>query len=266
MIRLICIDVDGTLVGTSGTVAPETWAAAERARARGIRLAICSGRPAFGHTRGFAERLDPTGWHVFQNGASVVRLPGGETRSRPLPDDRLAWLVARAEATGRVLEFYTDHGYAAGLDTERARRHAGLLGVPFAHADLRALPGPIVRAQWLLPIEDMDAVTAEPHEGLTYSGSTSPLMPDTGFINITPAGVDKAHAVKQVAREYGLSLDEVMMVGDGANDVTTMQAVGVSVAMANAEPEALAVAAHRVGHVDHGGLVEALEMALARAG
>lgn len=261
MIRLICIDVDGTLVGTSGTVSLDTWAAAERARARGVRLAICSGRPAFGHTRGFAEQLDATGWHVFQNGASIMRLPGGETRSHPLPPDRLAWLIDHADATGRVLELYTDHAYAANRDTERSRRHAGLLGVPFAWGDLRTTPGPIVRAQWLVPIEDMDAVGAEPHEGLTYSGSTSPLMTDTGFINITPAGVDKAYAVRQVAREYGLSLDEVMMVGDGANDVTTLQLVGASVAMANAEPEALAVARHRVGHVDHGGLVEALELA-----
>jgi Cof subfamily protein (haloacid dehalogenase superfamily) len=265
MIRLICIDVDGTLVGTSGTVAPDTWAAAERMRDRGVRLAICSGRPAFGHTRGFAERLDPTGWHVFQNGASVVDIGRGETRSRPIPPDRLAWLLARAEATDRVLEFYTDHGYGVARDTEVSRRHAGLLGIPFALRDLATMPGPIVRAQWLHPLADVDALLAEPHEGLTYSASTSPMMPDTGFVNITPAGVDKAHAVRIVAREYGLSLDEVMMVGDGANDVTTLQAVGASVAMGNAEPEALAVARHRVGHVDHGGLVEAFELALALA-
>ena len=262
MIKLVFIDVDGTLVGTAGEPTPETWAATARVRERGVRLAICSGRPAFGNTRRWAERLDPTGWHVFQNGASVVRLPSGETRSRALPDEALAWLVARAAATGRVLELYTDHEYLVGRDTERARRHAGLLGVPFQRRDLHTLPGPFVRAQWLLAIEEMEAVLAEPHEGLTYSGSTSPVMPDTGFINITPLGVDKAHAVRIVAREYGLALDEVMMVGDGANDVTTMRAVGVPVAMANAEPEALAAARHTVGHVDEGGLAEALELAL----
>src|SRR5918912_1929288 len=96
MLDLVCIDVDGTLVGSSGTVAPETWAAAERARAHGMRLAICSGRPAFGTTREYAERLDPDGWHVFQNGASVVHLPSSEWRSVPLAAPAVDRLVDRA--------------------------------------------------------------------------------------------------------------------------------------------------------------------------
>jgi Cof subfamily protein (haloacid dehalogenase superfamily) len=262
MIRLVCIDVDGTLVGTSGSVLPQVWDAAARVREQGVRLAICSGRPAFGFTRTLAERLDPTGWHVFQNGASIVKLPSGETRSRAMPREALDWLVAEGRRLGRTLELYTDDGYGVELDTERARRHAGLLGVPFSLRDLGTMPGPIVRAQWLVPIGEIDAILEEPRPEVLYSPSTAPLMPDTGFINITPAGIDKASAVRQVAREYGLALDEVMMVGDGANDVTTMQAVGVAVAMANAEPEARAVARYEVGHVDEGGLVEALSMAL----
>jgi Cof subfamily protein (haloacid dehalogenase superfamily) len=262
MIRLICIDVDGTLVGSSGTVSTEVWDAAERLRERGMHLAICSGRPAFGHTRGLAERLDPTGWHVFQNGASVVRLPSGEGRSRPIAPEMLDWLIERARTTGRILELYTDVDYAVERDEERSRRHAGLLGVPFSHRELRSLRGPIVRAQWLLPIEQMEDVLLEPHEGLTYSASTSPMMPDTGFVNITPPGIDKSHAVRLVAREYGVPLEQVMMVGDGANDVTTMRAVGYAVAMANAEPEARAVARYEVGHVDELGLIDAFELAL----
>ena len=44
-------------------------------------------------------------------------------------------------------------------------------------------------------------------------------MPDTTFVNMTPLGVDKATAVRAIAEEYGVSLDRVMMVGDGVNDV-----------------------------------------------
>jgi Cof subfamily protein (haloacid dehalogenase superfamily) len=262
MIRLICIDVDGTLVGTSGTVLPEVWDAAARARERGLRLAICSGRPAFGFTRSLAERLDPTGWHVFQNGASIVKLPSGEARSRAMPPDALAWLIAHGREKHRILELYTDHEYGVELDNERSRRHAQLLGVPFSRRDLTTMHGPIVRAQWIVPIEHVDDTVAESHPAILYSPSTAPLMPDSGFINITPAGIDKASAVKQVAHEYGLTLDQVMMVGDGANDVTTMRTVGVAVAMANAEPEARAVAHHEVGHVDQGGLLDAFTLAM----
>jgi Cof subfamily protein (haloacid dehalogenase superfamily) len=262
MIALICIDVDGTLVGSSGEVLDATWTALERTRARGVRLAICSGRPAFGKTRGFARRLDADGWHVFQNGASVVHLPGGNTRSRPIAPAQVRGLVGRARATGRPLELYGDAEHAVELDVRRTRQHAALLGIPFVRRDLYTFPAPVVRAQWLLPHDEVDAVLAEPHDGLTLSHSLSPVMPDTSFLNVTPEGVDKGEAVRAVAREYGLSLERVMMVGDGANDVSALRIVGAAVAMGNAEPAARDAARYHVGDVDAGGLAEALELAL----
>jgi hydroxymethylpyrimidine pyrophosphatase-like HAD family hydrolase len=87
-------------------------------------------------------------------------------------------------------------------------------------------------------------------------------MPDTSFLNVTLAGVDKAFAVRRVAEAYAIPLERVMMVGDGANDVTAMRVAGISVAMGNAEPEVRAVATHEVAHVDHGGLAEAFALAL----
>jgi Cof subfamily protein (haloacid dehalogenase superfamily) len=262
MIRLICTDIDGTLIGSSGDVAPAVWAAAERVRATGIRLAICSGRPSFGRTRAMAERLDRDGWHIFQNGASVVHFPSGETRSRPFTAAAVASLIARSRETGRVLELYTDSDYAVERDVERSRRHAKLLGIPFRLRDLLSLQGSIVRAQWLLAREEADAVMSEPHDGLAISLSLSPVMPDSAFANITPPGVDKGEALRKVAEVYGLSLDEVMMVGDSANDLAALQIAGVAVAMGNAEPEVREAAHHVVADVEHDGLVEAFDLAM----
>jgi Cof subfamily protein (haloacid dehalogenase superfamily) len=261
MIDLICVDVDGTLVGGSGDVLPAVWEAVERARAAGRRLVICSGRPAFGLTRALAERLDPAGWHVFQNGASIVHLPGGEARSGCLPPDVVERLVARARETGRILELYGDFDYTVEREDERAVRHAGLLGVPFRPRDLLSLEGQVVRAQWLLSHAEEPAVLAEPHEGLALSPSTSPVMPDTAFVSITLPGLGKAVAVRTVAAEYGVPLERVMMVGDGANDVEVMGIVGHPVAMGNAEPAVMALARHHVPHVDRGGLIQALDLA-----
>src|SRR5690606_8497135 len=58
-VDLVCIDVDGTLLETDGTIADEVWDALGALRERGVRLAICSGRPAFGVTLEYARRLDP---------------------------------------------------------------------------------------------------------------------------------------------------------------------------------------------------------------
>jgi len=261
MIDLVCIDVDGTLVGSSGDVLPDVWDAAARARAAGVRRVLCSGRPGFGKARTFAERLDPDGWHVFQNGASVVHVRTGESRSRGLPAGSVSALVRRARETGRVLELYTDAAYVVERDTDRARRHAALLGVPFLARPFEALGAAAVRAQWLVAHEEVREPLDEPHDGLTLATSVSPVMPDTTFINITAAGIDKGVAVRAVAEAYGVPLARAMFVGDGQNDVSAMRVVGHAVAMGNAEPEALAVAGRVVGHVDAGGLIEALALA-----
>lgn len=263
MIRLVCIDVDGTLVGSGGTIPEEVWPAVARVRAAGVHLALCSGRPAFGISRGFAQRLDPTGWHVFQNGASVLNVATGESHSRAMPAPAVRRLVARARETGRVLELYADDDYAVESALPRARRHAQLLGVPFRARDLFSLEGRIVRAQWVVSPEDADEICAEPHPDLMLARSLSPVMPGTAFVALTAPGVSKASAVEAVAEAYRIPLAEVMMVGDAENDLGAMAIVGWPVAMGNAEPAVLSAARRTVGHVDDGGLVEALELVAA---
>src|SRR3954453_17114892 len=111
MIGLVGIDVDGTLVGKSGEVASRVGQAVKLARAKGIRLALCSGRPAFGRAVEYARRLDARGWPAFQNGASVVNLRTGQSRSVPLPPEAVTTFIAKARADGRVLELYSDRDW-----------------------------------------------------------------------------------------------------------------------------------------------------------
>ncbi|GMA16530.1 Cof-type HAD-IIB family hydrolase [Deinococcus metallilatus] len=262
MLGLMCVDVDGTLVGTGNVVREDVWAALADARARGVRIALCSGRPAFGNALAYARRLDPDGWHVFQNGASVVNVGSGASLSEPLPQAGLALLLTRAHETGRLLEVYTDNEYGVTQPGDLARRHAELLGVPYVPRDPETLTGTRVRAQWVVPHAEAPAVQAEPHPGLDLHPAGSPVMPDVLFISVTRAGVGKGSAVRQVAAEYGVPLGRVMMVGDGHNDVTAMREVGYPVAMGNADAEAHAAARYHVGHVDEGGLVEAVRLAL----
>ncbi len=262
VIRLICIDVDGTLVGRSGLVAEAVWEAAAAARARGIRLAICTGRPGLGLALEWASRLDAHGWHVFQNGASVLNPATRESKSTPLPGASLAVLIDRARATGRVLEVYGDTDYAVESDSQRSREHAALLGLEFNPRSFESLAQPPVRAQWLIPHHELATVLAQSHPLLDAIPSTSPVMPDTMFVNLTAAGVGKDSGVRTVATAYGIDLAEVMMVGDALNDLSAMHAVGFAVAMGNAEPELHAMARLVVGDVEDNGLLQAFAAAM----
>ena len=262
MIGLVCIDVDGTLVGRTGTIDPAVWELAARARARGIRLAVCTGRPGFGRAREWALRLDPDGWHAFHNGASVMHVASGRAHDIALPAVAVVHAITRARANQRTLELYTGTDYVVERDSQRSRDHAALLGVDYRVRPLQSLAGAPVRAQWLIDHGELDAVLAEPHPGLDAVQSTSPMMPDTMFVNLTARGVGKDTGVRRIAEGCGVALDDVMFVGDSANDRSAMRVVGHAVAMGNAEPELHALARTVVGDVDAGGLAAALELAL----
>jgi Cof subfamily protein (haloacid dehalogenase superfamily) len=262
LIRLAGIDVDGTLVGTGGAVHPSIWTAAAAARAAGIHLVLCSGRPAFGHALDYAQQLNAAGWHVFQNGASIMDLGSGTSRSSQLPQQVIDEFVMQARRTGDLLELYSDHAYASESDSPWAHEHAVLLGVPFARRSFESLESPVVRAQWILPAPQATTFAATARPGLEIALSTSPVMEDATFVGITPAGVSKGSALESVAQAYGIAMSDVMYVGDADNDLSALRRVGHPVAMANASPSVLGMAKHVVGHVDAGGLAQALHLAI----
>jgi hydroxymethylpyrimidine pyrophosphatase-like HAD family hydrolase len=99
--------------------------------------------------------------------------------------------------------------------------------------------------------------------GLEVAVSTSPVMSGFRFVGITHEGVNKGSAMRAVATEYGIDLRDAMYVGDANNDLSALQVVGCPIAMGNADPAVLRLANRSVGHVDDGGLAEALQLAIA---
>lgn len=261
MIALIGIDVDGTLVGHSGEVPDVVWQAAAQARAAGIHLAICTGRPAFGIAAEYARRLDDDGWHIFQNGASIVNLATHESRSTPLPEGCVRHLVVQARETGQVLEVYGDDDYVVESEAPWAKQHAELLGLQFKPRPFETLSPPLVRAQWLLSPEDADHLIAP--ADLEMAHSTSPLMPNVRFVGLTRKGVSKGSAMREIAAAYRVDMRDVMYIGDSGNDISALRVVGHPIAMANASPKVIEAASRTVAHVDDAGVAEALRLAIA---
>ena len=259
VLPLICLDVDGTLVGLAGAPSAVLWEAVDRALARGQHLTLCTARLAAGPTRAWAERLDPDGWHVFHTGGARWHPSTGEVRTAPLDDAVVDRCVEIAQTSGWVLEAYTWDDYVVDSDDRLARDHAGLLGLPFVRRPIGDLSDPIVRMQFVVPTSQAGVALASAPAGADASGATSPMMPGATFVSITARGVSKAAAVGAVATDLGVSMEQVMMVGDGHNDLPAIEAVGWGVAMGNAEPEVLAAARLTVATVDDDGAAEAID-------
>ena len=259
MLPLICLDVDGTLVGSSGAPTDQVWNAAARARARGQHLTLCTARVALGPTRDWAERLDPAGLHVFHTGGALWRPSTGEVVANPLPDGAVEEAAKVAADRGWVFEAYAWDELAVDSDEPLAVEHAALLGLEHQRRSIDSLRGAVVRAQYVVPIGDIEAAIASAPPGCLASGATSPSMPQAAFVSVTADGVSKAAGVASVADHLGASMAEVMMVGDGHNDLSAMAVVGWPVAIGDADPAVLAAARLVVAAVDDGGAAEAID-------
>jgi hypothetical protein len=207
-VKLVLVDVDGTLVGKDG-VPPCVWPRVEALRAKGVRLSLITGRPGRGETLGYARRLDPTGLHVFESGAVVLALsqdphgpPATPVHVAALPEAAAQEAIRLARRLGLPLEGYTAQGgfYVEG-DSPLLQAHQDLLGLVAERADLLRLEEPLVRLQVLAgPEAPLGALLDALPPGLTYHVAESPKMPGVRFVSLTKAGVSKLSAARLVPR------------------------------------------------------------------
>jgi len=264
VIPLICIDVDGTLVGSSRVVTDGVWDAVDEALARGQHLALSTARGAFGASWEMAQRLDPAGWHVFHAGGATVHTGTGESRGHSLSSEQLEASIDVATKHGWVLELYSADDYAVAIENELSVDHAGLLGVPFVARDLESFiesVGAVVRAQFVVPESAIpDVHQALSGVDLSITSATSPIMQGSAFVSATQRGITKATGISQLCEDLGINIDRVMMIGDGLNDLSAINAVGHPVAMGNAATEVKDASHHQVASVEHDGVAEALRL------
>ncbi len=263
MIPLVILDLDGTVIGASGQVAPSVWEAAEEARDAGVKIAVCTGRPGLGVALRVARRLGPSVPHVFQSGAHMAFPDGDTLMASSLREAAALQLVQHARAQGLVLELYTPNHLYVERRTTLSEAHAAMIGVNALVRDLAEVvqSEPVVRAQWVLTPEQEAQAMALKVRDVQVSRATSPAQPDTLFISITRQGTSKGSAVTALCKHLRVPLAKTMAVGDSAGDLPMLELVGYPLVVGNAEPALLERYAS-VGSVEDGGVVEALAMAV----
>lgn len=262
-IRLVLIDVDGTLFGPSG-VPQCAWEAAKRAREAGLHLSICTGRPGRGFALEYAERLDPEGFHIFESGAVIVSGRREVVQVSALPMQAYLRLLELSRLHGVPFEVYTaEGGFYREIQHPDLLFHETMLGFKAGQRDLGEVAERVVRVQfvwrpspaWSLVREQILLMPeVELHE------ATSPGMPGVGFSSVTARGVSKRAAAEWVAAQLGLDLSQCAMIGDGENDLELIQAARLGIAMGNAPASVQQAADLVVSRVDECGLEQALDL------
>jgi Cof subfamily protein (haloacid dehalogenase superfamily) len=277
VIRLLAVDIDGTLLDSRGQLPAAHHEALAAASGRGIAVALVTGR-TFHFTRPIVDRLRLPVTAIVNNGA-VVKERGGTTVMRhALPGDVARAVLQHTRAFEDSVAIVFDR---PDLDDERQivyermdwthphrrgyyeKNKAFIAAAPSSLAEALADEDPIqvmfngsvapmralLRELRAAPIADRYSVAITEYE-----------LRDFSLVDVNAAGCSKGTTLARWAAAEGFSRDDVMAVGDNLNDLEMLDFAGTAVVMGNAaDVVKRARPFHVTGSNDEGGLAQAIE-------
>jgi Cof subfamily protein (haloacid dehalogenase superfamily) len=248
-IRLLALDIDGTLVGGDLALRNRTAAAIHAAVERGVSVSLVTGRMATS-ARDFAEVLGLVEPIVAEQGAVIREMTSAGTR-------RLGRLLLHTQLDGDVarealiwsrdvcgLDPHINHleRLIIRADDPRAEDYSAFLGV-------RAVLAPDLPAWIRGPVTKIIAVGDEPTPVNSlaaarrmFAGRAQPTVSHPRYLEFVAPGVTKGRALHWLARRAGVPLGQVMAIGDQYGDLEMIAEAGHGVAMAGSPEPVQAVA------------------------
>lgn len=236
MIRLISLDLDGTVLDPSGAVTPATKAAIAKARSAGVRVVLNTGRP-----------IPEAFWFAEQTGCdSLVCALGGAV----LADSAANRVIRRwdiAQDSGRralelclkkeielmifagdqiLVDPFSKQSLVKTYPFSAFHDHAIVTEDPLSYLEEHKLPLTKIHGDRNPSRYPLQELAALPGIQLTASN-------DHDF-ELVAAGVDKGRALALLAMMYGIPLCQCAAVGDSDNDLAMLRVVGAPIAMGNA--------------------------------
>lgn len=237
-IKLIALDMDGTLLKDNQDVSEPTKEVIKKALAKGIHVLLSTGR-SIDTCYPYAEALNLSSYLITANGGEIYTMEKELLDQHLLPTETIENMWNLGQETGvDMWMIATDGVYRNDSPPQNLSDH-----------------------QWLkfgcntTDQNKLDFMIKElSHmEGLELTNS----LPTN--IEANPAGVSKAAALQFVCERIGITMAEIMAVGDSLNDIKMIQEAGVGVAMGNAQEAIKNVADFVTDTNNNDGVAKAIE-------
>ena len=277
-IRLIALDLDGTLLDPSSAVTEEGRAALWAAHEKGIETVVSTGRPLDGILPAYLENM-PFRYAITTNGAAVYRLEGRQcVYSRCMNASQAAKLCRFLVKYPVYFDVFID---GSGFSDEHFEALIPRLGLPPALMDylsgtrrrvpdiaaaIREMDRPVQKITMNFPTEEIDRARETIRKHLEGLDRFSVVSGGFNNLEVVRAGVNKGKALRFLSKSLGIDPAQTMAVGDSENDLDIIQAAGVGVAMGNAEEKVKAAADLIAPDNAHEGAAWAVRVAIGETG
>ena len=282
MVRLLAIDIDGTLLDSHGRVPDAHREALVEAAERGVEVALVTGR-SFHFSRPVADAVPLPLTLIVNNGALVKDKAGTTHLRRLLPRDRARAVLEAARAFEDSVALVFD-GLPTGGDHESEigqERQIVFERMDWDHPNRRGYyernrafigraPGPLAEMLTHDPVQVMFNGNVGPMRQLVAELRQSAVGADVSIaiteyerrdfalVDINAEGCSKGSTLAQYAALRGVAANEILAAGDNLNDVEMLEFAGIPVIMGNATDALKTRGWHVTGTNDDGGLADAI--------
>lgn len=235
-IRLVAIDIDGTLLDSREILHPETVNAVRNVQRQGIHVTLATGR-TFVSAVPFAKQLGLELPIVTHNGAYVAAVGAMEPLSRtPMEMAVLKDLLGELEASDLYVKMYVDDHLFVQIATEETVSFSKKHGVPYTEVGPRNLS--------LLAHDPLRIVIIDTPERIERANQIiKPWKRQFNFYRESNTGleivnrrVDKSLGLDQICQALRIHKNQVMAIGNEENDRKMIREAGIGVAMGNSLP------------------------------
>jgi Cof subfamily protein (haloacid dehalogenase superfamily) len=225
-IRLVVSDLDGTLLDPERHIPEEAVDAIAALKARGIGFSFITGRPPYAVKR-FALRANVDGPLAGCNGALIFE---GERilMKHSFPLEPLRTLMEGAAGGGMTVLLYSNGREYCLTETEWSRSRLLPVWQPAWGKGSAAEKITIIsgeKAASFAALLPRVSALSEAHSIVIYGAAGCEIM---------AGNVNKATALTELCKLYGVSTEETLAIGDNENDNPMLEAAGLGAAVANA--------------------------------
>lgn len=277
--RLIALDIDGTLLDSRWKVPEANRTAICEAARRGIEVALVTGR-RYDFALPVAQDLGCPLTMIVNNGG-MIRASSGETCLRHLlPADVARGVLRMCKGWRDGAAVIFDRPRANQLMLEKLERNDSIRYAYYSrNLEFIGFADPLESCLTEDPLQVMYSGTVAEMEEAEKSLAASQLAEqfrlaatkysarDFGMLDVLPPGCTKGAALEEWAQRQGLRREEILAIGDNHNDLEMLHYAGIPVVMGNSVPELKTYGWHETHSNDESGVAVAIErFALREAG